>query len=122
MKRAQLAQSRVSGTDALKIFNISDMAENPARVTIEQIVVCNTTGTDLTFDVYHDKDGVTYDETTAIFFEETSCGASNIGIGHDKTKIYDVNIGVENESENIAAKSSLSKGLTYTLYGQLIEG
>ena len=119
--RKQLAQSRVSGTSAIKLFNIADLSDNPARVLIEQIVVCNTTGTDLDFSVYHDKDGTTYDETTALIFEETSCGASTVGVGHEKTLIYDVNIGIESISENIAVKSSLSKGFTYTLYGKLID-
>lgn len=112
-KRTQLAQSRLSGTVAAKIFNIADLVENPGRVVVEHILISNSTGTDITFSLYHDKDGTTYDESTALYEAATACTY--------KTKQIDVNIGIENANENIAAKVDLSLGLTFTMYG-VMEG
>ena len=113
-KRVQLAQTQLvtTGTDVPgKIFNIGDLSENPTRVIVEHIFISNSTTTDLTFSLYHDKDGTTYNATTALFEYATVCSY--------KTTQIDVNIGMENKDENIAAKALVALGLTFSMYGVL---
>lgn len=115
-KRIQLAQTQLvtTGTDvAGSIFNMANLAENPTRVKVEHIFVTNSTTTDQFFSLYHDKDGVTFDETTLLWTTTTAYAQGTIQI--------DANIGVDSKEENIGAKSMVALGLTYTIYG-VMEG
>ena len=108
----QIAQSRVTGTSALKLFKLSDLTPTPTRVRIKNFIVCNSTGTDLSFSAYHDKDGTTYDNTTALFLSTT--------IKANSTVQQNLDLGMVDHAENFAVKSSASLGLTYTLYGEVV--
>lgn len=108
----QIAQSRVTGTSALKLFKLTDLSPTPTKVHIKNFIVCNSTSTDLSFSAYHDKDGTTYDETTCLFFSTKIVANSTIQ--------QTLDLGMVGINENFAVKSSLSLGLTYTLYGEVI--
>lgn len=59
----QLGQAQGTST-AVPVYS---PAQN-VRGIVKNVTLCNTTGSDVTFSVFADDDGTTYDETTAKFF------------------------------------------------------
>ena len=108
----QLAQFRPVNTSAIKLFNVADISPEPTEIHVKNFVITNTTGTDLEFSAFHDKDGTTYDESTALFFSTP--------IRQNGTVQQTVDLGMVSRVENFAIKSNLAYGLTFTLYGEVI--
>jgi len=100
----QLAQSRPSGTSAASIY----APANNVTGVIKMIKVVNTTGTAATFKLFHDQDGTTYSEETAL--EWSTSVAANA------TWQNDCFIAVKN-SGNFAVSTATGSALTFTLYG-----
>ena len=105
----QLGQLRPADTNAASLYS-------PAAgviAEIEALYVCNQTSGALTFRVFHDNDGTTYDETTALYFDVSV--AANI----TKRVPDDGNLGVwmDKSTGNFAVRSSANDGFTFTLYG-----
>lgn len=71
----QLAQSRPANTSTATAFTAS------VRTEITAIVICNTTGSATTFSIYHDDDGTTYDQTTALVYAAALAANTTITIG-----------------------------------------
>ena len=69
---SQLAQSRPSGTTAVTAYTNANV-----RTEVSRVYVANTTASDATFAIYHDDDGTTYSEATAIVFGAT-CPANGV--------------------------------------------
>jgi hypothetical protein len=104
---SQLAQSRPSGTSAASIFTAAVAHE------ITCIVVCNTTGSAATYSVYHDDDGSTFDQTTALWYEVSLAGNSTALINFDG-----VGGGLHvARNGQIGFKTGTGSALTVTLYG-----
>ena len=61
-----LAQLRPANTNAASLYS------PPDNTTTEftKLVICNQTGSSATFRVFLDDDGTTYDQTTAIFYDQ----------------------------------------------------
>lgn len=100
----QLGQLRPADTNAASIYS-------PAASTDAvglSLKVCNTTGTDATCRVFHDDDGTTYDETTALFYDVNAPANQTLTLGIGS---------MDNDAGNIAVRSSTSSALTFTLYG-----
>ena len=102
-----LGQVRPSSTASTTAYTATLETE------ITQIKVCNTSGAGRTFRLFHDDDGTTYDETTALHWDEsvsanttTSIQAQELGGGISIRK--DGTIGVKSDAAN---------GLTFSLYG-----
>ena len=74
-----------------------------------QLVVCNTSAAAATFRFFIDDDGTTYDESTALFWDE------NIPVG--QTLIFDMSQYMDNSSGNAAVRSDTANALTFTLSG-----
>ena len=102
----QIAQSRPSDTSAVSVYTASILTE------ITKIVICNTTGSGATFRIFHDDDGSTFDQTTALYYDTA--------IGANATTVIDAqpNSGlmVRNGGQ-IAVRSGTGNALNFTLYG-----
>ena len=108
MYASQLAQSRPSGTTAENLFTATD------KTDITRIVICNTTGATAKYSIYHDDDGSTFDESTALYFEVDLAANSSIELAdfvRYLTLPKDAQIGV---------KTSVASALTFTLYGGIV--
>lgn len=105
----QLAQSRLSGTSAASIYTPG--TNKTAKITL--IVLCNTTSGAATFSIYHDTDGTTYSEATALYFEQSLAAKTTLLIPLDTSYGIFMNDG----TGNIAFKQGTSEAITVTLYG-----
>lgn len=112
--------------DWVQVFNENrndatddEASDSPATVSIKpsknvnvvSIVLCNTSSSDILYSVFHDDDGSTYDETTAIVYEETLSGGVN------KTEPLKLGIYSDNADMNIGVSTNSANDLTATLYG-----
>jgi hypothetical protein len=101
-----LAQSRPANTTAATAFTATQNTE------IVRIVVCNTTGSATTYGLYHDNDGSTYDQTTALRYakaiaandvDEITC---NPGAGYSIAK-----------NGTLGVQTGTASALTFSIYG-----
>ena len=68
---SQIAQTRLASATASTIFTAT------LRTEVHRIHITNVSGTNDTFRLYHDEDGNTFDETTALYWDEpASAGRS----------------------------------------------
>lgn len=105
---AQFAQARPADTNAATLFTAVRGYNYKVR-----LIVCNTTGGGLTFRAFHDENGTTFDETTALAFD-TAIGANAIVYVPTEGWIY-----MDNEGDDaIGVRTSSANGLTFTLYGE----
>jgi hypothetical protein len=84
------------------------------RTEITALIVCNTTANAATFSVYHDNDGTTFSEETALAFSQElfpntstivlAAGAPGVGV----TIAAGGSLGI---------KSGTASAMTFTLYG-----
>lgn len=76
-------------------------------------MVCNTTGSATTFDIYHDDDGSTYDQTTALFY----------GVSIEANTTVEVVADAEGSgipmarTANLGVKPGADQALTFSIYG-----
>ena len=101
----QLAQARENSTNAVSVYS-------PAASTtaiIKMLTVCNQSGGSVTFRLFVDDDGTTYDETTAIYYDVSVPP----GVPFERNVFIPMN----NSSGNIAYRSSVANALTITLFG-----
>lgn len=103
---SQLAQARASAS-AATLFSAS------MRTEITRIFVTNTTTSSATFRLYHDDDGSTYDESTALFWDATVEGKSTVEIVSDTDNGGIVLAG----SGNLGMYGGTDLALTFTVYG-----
>lgn len=104
--RRQLAQLRPSDTNAVSILN-SDMPW-----IVDLVVVTSTTTNDTVFSIYHDADGTTYSEATALYFQSP--------ISANDVAYVQLPISNADRTGNLAVKSGEASGLTFTIYGTLL--
>ena len=105
----QLAQARPSGTDPVSIYTPG--SNKSAKIT--SIYVANTTGSSVTFSIFHDDDGTTYDESTALFFNQALAANTTREIN----SFSDFGLFMNNGAGNLAVESNTGSALTFTLYG-----
>jgi hypothetical protein len=101
----QLAQKRENSTNAVSVYSPNASEE----VIIKSIIVANTSGADADVRIFHDDDGTTYDESTAIAWDVT--------IPTDSVWDREVTICMNNSSGNLAYRSSVSNALTISVHG-----
>ena len=99
----QVAQARENSTNAVSVYAGAANTEVQCFVT-----VCNTTSGDVLLRLFHDKDGTTYDENTALVWDVIV----EPGQVFDKDKIF-----INGNSGNLAYRSSVANALTITVYG-----
>lgn len=103
---SQLAQVRPSGTSASAAFT----ATIPTEVT--RIFITNTTGSAAAFSLYHDDDGTTFDQTTALFF--------GVSVTANTTTEFqcDPGAGIQMRAGGaLAVQTDTGSALTFSIYG-----
>lgn len=105
IQEKQLGQLRPANTSAASLYS------PPAATTWvgKNLVICNTSGAAATFRVFHDEDGTTYDETTALFWDAP--------IAVDETIILTGLLAGFTDAGNVGVRSSVANAITFTLYG-----
>lgn len=104
----QLAQSRPSGTSAVSVFS----SGVNSKATITSIVVANTTAGAVDYSLYLDKDGTTYDQTTALFYTISLAARASIVLEFILGLPLDVGT-----AGNFAVQTSSANALTFTING-----
>jgi len=102
----QLAQVRPTDTANLLLF----VPVRGHRYRCK-VIVANVDGSASTYRVFHDDDGTTYSEATALAWDR-SCGAGIVDEIPETGEIY-----MDNAAGAIAVRSSTGSALTFTLYG-----
>ena len=105
-KLQYFAQERPAVTTAVTIFS----PDEGVPVMLRQLFICNTSGSNRTYRLYLDNDGTTYDESTAFAWDAV--------VEAGTTEIVDLDVPMRDSAGNIAVRSDLSRGLTFTLYGE----
>ena len=102
----QLAQARPTDTNAATLYS------RPQNTTVylDQLFICNTTGSAANASVFHDDDGTTKDATTALRYA--------FSVSANTTTIMDLKMYMNTASGTIGIQSGTGSALTYTLYGE----
>ena len=100
---AQLAQARENSTNAVSIY--SPGAGETVQVLLK---IANTSGAAALVRVFHDNDGTTYDERTALVWDFSLDAGLFLPVG---------GIFMNNAAGNLAYRSSVANALTATVYG-----
>ena len=100
----QLGQLRPANTTAASIYSPTGETS-----VIRSIVICNTTATTAAFRIFHDDDGTTYDQTTALFYDSPINGNETVEI--------DTYWPMNNSAGNLAVRTDTASALTFTVYG-----
>lgn len=106
---SQLAQSRLGDTTAAAIYTA------PRNAELTKIFVCNTTGSAATFRLFHDNDGTTYDQTTALYYDYSVAANTTLIVSSD---MMGGGISIF-AGGKIAFREGTADALTITLYGVL---
>ena len=110
VKGKQLAQARPANTTAVSAYT-PPSAEIVTE--IRKIIICNTTASAATFRLFHDDNGTTYDETTALYFDDSVPANKTVTIQ------YPVGCGLwmDDDTGNLAVRTGTGSALTFTIYG-----
>lgn len=109
---SQLFQTRPAGTSAAVIFTASQ------RTELTRIAVCNTTGTAATFRLFHDDDGTTVDQTTALYYDvSVAANATQVILA----ETIDGGITISKDG-TIGFATGTGSALTITGYGKTAPG
>lgn len=103
----QVAQSRPSGTSAVSAYTAS------LRTEISLVNVCNTTSSPANFSLYHDDDGSTFDETSALHYAQLVPANTTVRIEFNAAG------GglMVSEDGQIGVQTSVANALTFSIYG-----
>lgn len=106
--RKMVGQLRPSNTTAAAL--VSPVAGE--RISVHTVVISETSGSDRTFRIFHDDDGTTYDESTALHYD--------VAIAANTATILDLQGGIDlvNSSSNLAVRTSSGNALNFTAYGE----
>jgi hypothetical protein len=99
----QVAQARENSTNAVSVF--SSGAGETHQIRLKAV---NVSGASATLSIFHDNDGTTYDESTALVWQMT---LSDGQPPYEMEGIY-----MSNENGNLAYQSSVANAITMTVY------
>lgn len=102
---AILAQSRPADTTAVSAYS----PPNSTRTQIMRMLVCNTTAASHDFRIFLDNDGTTFDETTALFFDEA--------LAANTTREIEGDWWMDNSSGNLAVRTDTNSAFTFSIFG-----
>lgn len=105
IQEKQLGQLRPANTTAASVYS-------PAAATTwvaKSLIVCNTSTASCAFRVFHDENGTTYDETTALFWD--------VPIAANETITVTALLAGYDATGNVGVRTSVANALTFTLYG-----
>jgi len=101
----QLGQLRPANTTAASIYSPAASTET----IVKSITVCNTSGAQARYRIFHDDDGTTYDETTALFWE--------ILLAANTTHTLEFNLMMDDSTGNLAVRTDINSAITFTCWG-----
>ena len=101
----QLGQLMPTNTTAASIYSPGASTQT----LIKSIVVCNTSAGAVTYRIFHDDNGTTYDTTTALYYDVSLAGNTSI--------ILSLNLVMDDSTGNLAVRTSSANDLTFTCYG-----
>ena len=103
----QLGQLRPANTTAASLFSPTS-----GEVLVKTVVCCNTSGATAKFRLFHDDNGTTYDETTAL--------AWDVEVPADSVATVELNIMMDDSSGNLAVRTDTANAFTFTAYGSVV--
>lgn len=103
----QLAQVRPSGTSAVSLYSVPYFGQFNAEV----VNICNVSAAAVDVSLFHDVDGTTWDQTTALIYTHT------LQVG-DVLQI-DAPLGDYQFGGSLGCQVSVANAATFTLYGSL---
>lgn len=101
----QLGQLRPANTTAASIYSPAALTET----IVKSIIVSNTSGAVAAYRIFHDDNGVTYDETTSLFWD--------ISLAADMSDVIEINLMMDDSTGNLAVRTDTNNALTFTCYG-----
>jgi len=101
-----LGQLRPANTTAAALYTKSQ----DSKVWLDQLFICNTTGSTATYRVFVDEDGSTYDETTALYWD--------VDLVTKLSVVIDLHAYLDTESGSIGVATGTNDALTFTLFGE----
>jgi|TARA_R110000824_G_scaffold14736_1_gene62532 hypothetical protein len=104
---AQLAQVRPANTNAATVYT------SGRSVEITKIILCETSGSSCTFRIFHDNDGTTYDQTTALYYDVALAANTTLVIS---TEVLGAGLSVY-KTGAIGFRTSVANTPTITIYG-----
>lgn len=99
----QLGQSRPATTAAASLYSPAD----GVVAKVEKVVVVGTAAA--VASIFHDENGTTYDQSTALMYDRTVAANESI--------IFEIGAYMNDPSGNLAVKTSVNSALTFTAYG-----
>jgi len=102
----QLAQRRETVTSAFSLYSPND----GTQVLVKKVYICNTSASIALYSLFHDEDGTTYDQSTSLYYDKT--------IAANQTEALDLDVFMGDSSGNLAAKTSVTSALTFSVYGE----
>lgn len=103
-----LAQTRPSSTSAATAYT----APAGTRVEVKKIVIANTTGSAVTYRLFHHDTGTTYDQTTALAYDVSVPANSS----HVWSAQEDDGIGLR-AGGSVGVRTDTNNALTFSIYG-----
>jgi len=100
----QLGQLRPANTTAASLYSPSS-----GETLIKSIVACNVGTVAAKFRVFHDDNGTTYDETSALYWDV------EVPAGHSAN--IEVNIMMNDATGNLAVRTDTNSAFNFTCYG-----
>lgn len=104
----QLAQARPTNTSTATLYT----APSGIKIEVTRVVICNTTGSAAAASLFHDDDGTTYDQTTALRYAKSVPANDSIELEFEIGSGLFVSAG-----GSLGIQSGTGSALTYTLYG-----
>lgn len=102
----QLGQLRPADTNNAVL--VASALSTTTRVDL--VVICNTSGAEAKYRVFHDDDGTTYDQSTALFYD--------VALAADEThELPDTFWMHARTAGNFAVRSDTNSAITFTAYG-----
>lgn len=102
----QLAQLRPTNTSAASAYSPGD--DISTRIT--SIIVCNVTGSSANYRIFHDEDGSTYTQNTALFYD--------VALPGNTTDIIEIEMDMIDTNGNLGVRTSTANSLVFTVYGE----
>jgi hypothetical protein len=104
-----LAQINPSGTSAVTAYT------KPTNkiVTVNTIVVCNTSGSAINFSLYLCTNGTTYNTTTALAYQQP--------IAANETQVVYIPFTLDTTSGTVGVQSSSANAINFTILGNVKE-
>lgn len=105
MNGSLLSQIRPGSTTVVSIYSpaLNEIVE------IKEVIVCNTTAAAHDFSIFLDHDGTSYDEGTALYFDEA--------LAANTTKQIETSWWMRDSAGNMAVKTDTNDAFTFTVFG-----